>query len=156
MIYEQIDRLLSYGIITGLIEESDNIYVRNRMLALLKLDSYKETGEKCDSIKELEEILDSITDYAVENGLIENDSIVYRDMFDTALMDILTPYKGVDMNKKVVAIFFAILAAGLYAINIPLSKLLLNYVEPTMLASYLYLGAGLGIGIVFLVTNWFA
>ena len=60
------------------------------------------------------------------------------------------------MNKKVLAIFFAILAAGLYAINIPLSKLLLNYIEPTMMASYLYLGAGLGIGIVFLITrkNW--
>ena len=57
------------------------------------------------------------------------------------------------MNKKVLAIFFAILAAGLYAINIPLSKLLLNYVEPTMMASYLYLGAGLGIGIVFLITS---
>ena len=57
------------------------------------------------------------------------------------------------MNKKVLAIFLAILAAGLYAINIPLSKLLLNYVEPTMMASYLYLGAGLGIGIVFLITR---
>ena len=57
------------------------------------------------------------------------------------------------MNIKVLAIFFAILAAGLYAINIPLSKLLLNYVEPTMMASYLYLGAGLGIGIVFLITR---
>ena len=31
------------------------------------------------------------------------------------------------MNKKLLAIFFAILAAGLYAINIPLSKLLLNH-----------------------------
>lgn len=57
------------------------------------------------------------------------------------------------MNKKLLAIFFAILAAGLYAINIPLSKLLLNYIEPTMMASYLYLGAGLGIGIVFLLTK---
>lgn len=57
------------------------------------------------------------------------------------------------MNKKILAIFFAILAAGLYAINIPLSKLLLNYIEPTMMASYLYLGAGLGIGIVFLLTK---
>lgn len=57
------------------------------------------------------------------------------------------------MNKKVLAIFFAILAAGLYAINVPLSKLLLNYIEPTMMASYLYLGAGLGIGIVFLITQ---
>ena len=50
-------------------------------------------------------------------------------------------------------IFFAILAAGLYAINVPISKLLLNYVEPTMMASYLYLGAGIGIGIVFLITK---
>ena len=57
------------------------------------------------------------------------------------------------MNKKLLAIFFAILAAGLYAINIPLSKLLLSYIEPTMMASYLYLGAGLGIGIVFLLTK---
>ena len=57
------------------------------------------------------------------------------------------------MNKKLIAILFAILAAGLYAINIPLSKLLLNYIEPTMMASYLYLGAGIGIGIVFLNTK---
>ena len=57
------------------------------------------------------------------------------------------------MNKKILAIFFAILAAGLYAVNIPLSKFLLNYITPTMMASYLYLGAGVGIGIVFLITR---
>ena len=57
------------------------------------------------------------------------------------------------MNKRLLAIFFAILAAWLYAINIPLSKLLLNYIEPTMMAAYLYLGAGIGIGIVFLITK---
>lgn len=57
------------------------------------------------------------------------------------------------MKKKALAIFFAILAAGLYAINIPLSKLLLHDIEPTMMAAYLYLGAGLGIGIVFLLTK---
>ena len=55
------------------------------------------------------------------------------------------------MNKRLMAIFLAILAAGLYAINIPLSKLLLNYIDPSMMASYLYLGAGLGIGILFLI-----
>lgn len=56
-------------------------------------------------------------------------------------------------GKKLSAIFFAVSAAGLYAINIPLSKLLLGHIEPTMLASYLYLGAGLGIGIVSLITR---
>lgn len=99
MIYEQIDKLISYGILTELIEKNDEIYVRNRVLALLKLDSYEETGKKCNNIDELDEILDSITDYAVENGLIEDDSIVYRDMFDTALMDILTPYPSTIVNK---------------------------------------------------------
>lgn len=52
------------------------------------------------------------------------------------------------MNKKVFAILFAVLAAVLYAINIPFSKLLLENISPTMLASYLYLGAGLGIMII--------
>lgn len=42
------------------------------------------------------------------------------------------------------AIFFAILAAVLYAISIPLSKILLQNVQPMMLAAFLYLGAGVG------------
>lgn len=49
------------------------------------------------------------------------------------------------MKTKHIATFFAILAAMLYAINIPLSKLLLTQVEPTMMAALLYLGAGLGL-----------
>lgn len=54
------------------------------------------------------------------------------------------------MERKVSAIAFAILAASLYAINIPFSKLLLLHIPPTMLAGLLYLGAGIGMGIVFL------
>lgn len=57
------------------------------------------------------------------------------------------------MNKKILAIIFAIFAAILYAINIPFSKLLLNNIEPTMMASYLYFGAGLGVGILFLIVK---
>lgn len=49
------------------------------------------------------------------------------------------------MRKKNTATFYAILAAALYAINVPLSKLLLNHAEPTMMASFLYLGAGVGL-----------
>ncbi|MGN1345753.1 MAG: DMT family transporter [Eubacteriales bacterium] len=43
------------------------------------------------------------------------------------------------------AIFFALLAAALYAINSPFSKLLLEHVAPTMMAAFLYLGAGAGL-----------
>ena len=49
------------------------------------------------------------------------------------------------MNKKYTATLFAIVAAALYAINIPLSKILLHQVSPTMMAAFLYLGAGLGL-----------
>lgn len=55
------------------------------------------------------------------------------------------------MKAKNIATIYAILAAALYAINVPLSKILLNYVEPTMMASFLYLGAGLGSLIVALL-----
>ena len=48
------------------------------------------------------------------------------------------------MNRKPLAITFAILAAALYAINVPFSKLMLGSVGPTMMAAFLYLGAGLG------------
>lgn len=52
--------------------------------------------------------------------------------------------------KKIKPILFALLAAVFYAINVPLSKLLLVHIEPTMLAALLYLGAGLGIGLLWL------
>ena len=49
------------------------------------------------------------------------------------------------MKTKTTATAFAILAAALYAINIPFSKLLLEQVQPTIMAAFLYLGAGLGL-----------
>lgn len=53
-------------------------------------------------------------------------------------------------NTRISAILYAILAAVFYAINIPCSKLLLNDVSPTFMAAFLYLGAGVGVGIMYL------
>lgn len=47
------------------------------------------------------------------------------------------------MRRK--ATMFAILAAAFYAINVPLSKVLMAHIEPTMMAAFLYLGAGVGL-----------
>ena len=55
------------------------------------------------------------------------------------------------MSKTNKSIIFAILAAALYAISTPVSKLLLQNVPPTMVAAFLYLGAGLGMGVMMLV-----
>lgn len=51
------------------------------------------------------------------------------------------------MKTKKMAIVLAILAAALYAINVPISKILLKHVDETMMAALLYLGAGIGIAI---------
>ena len=45
------------------------------------------------------------------------------------------------MNKQTKGVWYAILAAAFYALNAPLSKLLLGHVPPTMMAAFLYLGA---------------
>ena len=49
------------------------------------------------------------------------------------------------MKMKQIATFYAILAAALYAVNMPLSKIFLRQVQPTMMAAFLYLGAGAGL-----------
>ena len=51
------------------------------------------------------------------------------------------------------AVFFAVLAAALYALNAPVSKLLLRNAPPTMMAGFLYLGAGIGMGILGLIRS---
>ena len=53
-------------------------------------------------------------------------------------------------NTKSIAILFAFLAAVAYAISIPASKVLLTHVGPTYMAAFLYLGAGVGVGVLFI------
>ena len=61
---------------------------------------------------------------------------------------------GVNLKtKQYKAISFAILAAALYAISSPISKLLLEEIPPTLMASFLYLGAGLGMFIVDFISH---
>ena len=69
-IFDEINRLASYGLKTRLIEKEDLIYVKNQMLAALCLDGF-ETTEQAEAVpavqvSELEEILAHILDYAVE------------------------------------------------------------------------------------------
>ena len=53
--------------------------------------------------------------------------------------------------KKTTAILLAVLAAAFYAVNVPVSKLLLKEISPTFLASLLYFGAGIGIGLLYCI-----
>lgn len=93
---ELILELVGYGIEKGLVEEDDKIYVINRLLELFRLDSYTQTDK---AIRQLSEILSDMTDYAAEHGLIPENTNVYRDLFDTKIMGILTPAPSVVRAK---------------------------------------------------------
>ncbi len=92
-IFESICRLASYGITTGLIQEEDLVYVKNRMLEVLGLEGFENAEQTSNlpdvKVSDLEEILKDILDYAVEKNLTGGESVVYRDLFDTKIMSIM-------------------------------------------------------------------
>lgn len=84
-----VKKLITYGLDTDLISQRDAVYTTNLLIAALDLDSYEDTDiTGCDI--DLEEILNEITDYAVSKGICE-DSVTYRDLFDTRIMGLLMP-----------------------------------------------------------------
>ncbi len=89
MLYESIKKLVQYGIDTGLTPETERIYTTNLLLDLFKEDSYEDAELSSDEIV-LEDVLKDLLDEAVSRGIIE-DSIAYRDLFDTKLMNCLVP-----------------------------------------------------------------
>lgn len=99
VIYESIDKLISYGLRTGLIQSEDRAYATNKIIKLLGLDSYEPTGAECKADSELPEILAELLDYAGENGIVDRESIVVCDLFDTELMDVLTPYPSTVISE---------------------------------------------------------
>ncbi len=96
MINTYINQLCKYAIDCGLIFADDEIYCRNRILEILSLDSFDEPEITPEA--ELEEILKNILDYAASKGLIE-DSVVYRDLFDTKIMSIFLPLPSAVREK---------------------------------------------------------
>ena len=62
-------------------------------------------------------------------------------------------FQNKEVKEKLLAVLLALLAAALYAISVPLSKLLLERMGSVFLSSFLYLGAGIGIGIMYLFTH---
>ncbi len=85
MVYDSIKKLVTYGLESGLISKDDVIYTTNMLLDLLDLDEYEEPIEEYSNV-DLESTLKELLDYAVAENIIE-DSVVYRDLFDTKLMN---------------------------------------------------------------------
>lgn len=89
MLYESIKKLVQYGINTGLTPECERVYTTNLLLDLMKEDEYEDVSCDMDNII-LEDVLKDLLDEAVKRGIIE-DSVTYRDLFDTKLMNCLVP-----------------------------------------------------------------
>ena len=88
MVYDSIRKLVAYGVNTGLVEPEDEIYVTNRLLEVMKLDEY-EKPEVIEDDAPLEEILKDLLDEAYASGVLEDNGIGSRDLFDTKLMGCL-------------------------------------------------------------------
>ncbi|MBQ7739684.1 MAG: UDP-glucose--hexose-1-phosphate uridylyltransferase [Eubacterium sp.] len=99
-IFQAIKSLVLYAQREGLIEKEDIIFSVNSVCQALGIEAFEDCeGEQNAN---LEDILKTILDYAVQNGLCE-DSIVYRDLFDTGIMGLLTPRPSLvikEFNEK--------------------------------------------------------
>ena len=102
MIDHSIRQLVDYGVRTGLLEACDRAYAVNALLEELKLDSYADPGDVSEA--PLPDILTALMDDAHARGVLPEDSIVYRDLFDTALMGRLTPRPS-EVNRRFAALY---------------------------------------------------
>ena len=101
MIQERILELTEYGLVTGLIEPQDKRFTINRLLELFHIDELedevtaayeKRTPMTQESAEEaLPQILAEMLNYAAEQMLIPDNTITYRDLFDTKIMSMLVP-----------------------------------------------------------------
>lgn len=99
MIQENILALTEYGVVTGLVKPEDRVYTINRLLELFQVDDIEdsvfEAYEQKDAMTQktaedaLEGILEEMMEYAYANGIMNENSIVYKDLFDTKIMGCL-------------------------------------------------------------------
>ena len=99
MIQTRILELAEYGLTTGLIEKADKTYTINRLMELLEVDDIEDsvfeefakrepmTQESAEAA--LEGILEDMMSYAYDKGIMKENSIVYKDLFDTKIMGCL-------------------------------------------------------------------
>lgn len=109
MICKKILELTDYGLATGLLAQEDKIFTMNRLLELFGLDEPDEaaaeeyekrapmTREEAEAA--LPGILASLLDYAAERGMLEENTVTYRDLFDAKIMSLLLPRPGEVIEK---------------------------------------------------------
>lgn len=93
MLNESIKALVIYAEANDLIEQADEVWAVNQILQVVGADSYDEPADIPEM--SLSEILNNLCDCARETGALTENSIVYRDLFDTKIMGAITPMPSV-------------------------------------------------------------
>ena len=99
MMDREIQALVTYALDTGLIEPCERMWAVNTLLEALGLDSYTEPETPAERPVELTDVLTALMDDAHARGVLKEDSVVYRDLFDTMLMGRLTPRPAQVIDK---------------------------------------------------------
>ena len=99
MMDREIQALMTYALDTGLIEPCERMWAVNTLLEALGLDSYTEPETPAERPVELTAVLTALMDDAHARGVLKEDSVVYRDLFDTMLMGRLTPRPAQVIDK---------------------------------------------------------
>jgi len=107
-IFENINALVAYGLKTELLEDDDVIFTQNKLLDLFALDGFESMEQARTlppvTVQDLEHILSEMLAYAVQRKLIKEDSIVYRDLFDTRIMGCLVARPS-EVEKKFLELY---------------------------------------------------
>ena len=90
MINECINELVAYGLKRGLVDPADEVYVTNRLLELFRLTEHDGVVEQVQPRK-LSQILNDMLEYAYQQGMLEEQTVTEKDLFDTKIMGELTP-----------------------------------------------------------------
>lgn len=98
-IYQEIERLLQYGLYKKLITEWDIDVIRNRILEVLELDDYIKVEVKNEEQHSPVSILANILDWAAENQLLIENTVTYRDLLDTKIMGCFASLPS-ELNKS--------------------------------------------------------
>lgn len=94
----EIEKVIQYALNKKLIEEADVVYTRNRLLEVLQLDEIEEVAISKDNV-DIDKTLENIMEWALAKGILKNDGIVMKDLFDTKIMGCVMPRPSEVINK---------------------------------------------------------
>lgn len=95
----EVERLLQFALKHNMIEELDVIPCRNSLLDLLKIEEPYDGEIKDENLESVVQILENLLDYSAEKNLIEDNTVTYRDLFDTRIIGLLMPRESEVVKK---------------------------------------------------------